>query len=216
MIRIAVAKGRIEEDFNKLFKESGFDVSTIENKKRALLIRTCDDIEVCYVKAVDVVNLVEQGFVDLGIVGNDTVAESSFRRDIRDLLNLQVGKCYFALAGRPGVQKSDIRRVASKYPNIAGAYFRRENLEVEIEEMQGSLELAPIIGYADAIVDIVETGETLKANGLVVLDRIAGVSTRVVSTDRVIENKAEELDRVLNPLRAAVERKNQAVKDMEL
>lgn len=205
MIRIAIAKGRIEDDFNILFERSGFDVTAIRNKQRALLIEVCNGIEVCYVKSVDVVNLVEQGYADLGVVGNDTVAESNCRKNIRNLLDLQVGKCYFALAGKPGMQKDNIKKVASKYPNIAEAYFRRQGLEVDIREMQGSLELAPIIGYADAIVDIVETGETLNANGLVVLDRIARVSTRAISTDRIIESKSEELNRILNPLRDTIE-----------
>lgn len=166
MVRIAVTKGRIEKDTCKLLKMCGFDIESIENKDRELLIKTKDDIEMVFVKPNDVLTFIEHGIVDLGIVGKDTLEESAFS-DYNELLDLNIGKCYFAVAAYPGYKSkkfTEKKRIATKYPNIAKKFFSTKQENVEIIKMEGSVELGPIIGMTDAIVDIVETGSTLKAN----------------------------------------------------
>ena len=177
MIRIAVTKGRIEKDVYKLMQNAGFDVVPIENKNRELLIRTNDEIEMIFVKAGDVLTFIEQGVADIGIVGKDTLEESDFT-DYDELLDLNIGKCYFALASFEGYKEktSKPRKViASKYPKTAKKYFRSIGEDVGIIKLNGSVELAPIVGMADGIVDIVETGDTLRANGLKVIDKICDI-----------------------------------------
>ncbi len=166
MVRIAITKGRIEKDTCKLLKMSGFDTETIENKDRELLIKTKDDIEMIFVKANDVLTFIEHGIVDLGIVGKDTLDESDFN-DYDELLDLNIGKCYFAVASYPEYRNKKFngdKKIATKYPNIAKKYFAKKQENIEIIKMEGSVELGPIIKMTDAIVDIVETGSTLKAN----------------------------------------------------
>lgn len=166
MVRIAVTKGRIEKDICKLLKKCGFDIDAIENKDRELLIKTKDNIEMIFAKANDVLTFIEHGIVDLGIVGKDTLEESNYS-DYNELLDLNVGKCYFAVAAYPEYKNKEFKekiRIATKYPNIAKKYFNEKQENVEIIKIEGSVELGPIIGMTDAIVDIVETGSTLKAN----------------------------------------------------
>ena len=166
MIRIALTKGRIEKSACKMLKKAGFDIETIENKDRELVIKTNDNIEVIFVKANDVLTFVENGIVDLGIVGKDTLDESGFD-NYNELLDLKFGKCYFALASYPEYKTKKFntrKKIATKYPSVAKSFFATKREDVEIIKMEGSVELAPIMGLADAIVDLVETGSTLKAN----------------------------------------------------
>ena len=125
MIRIAVTKGRIENDVYKLMKKADFDVLPIENKNRELFVKTKDDIEIIFVKANDVLTFIEQGIADVGIVGKDTLEESDFL-EYDELLDLNIGKCYFALASFNGDEGRGLKRrkkIATKYPNIAKKYL---------------------------------------------------------------------------------------------
>jgi len=125
VIRIAVTKGRIEKSVCKLLKACGFDVEPIENKGRELLIKTKDDIEMIFAKSNDVLTFIEHGIVDLGIVGKDTLDESDFT-NYNELLDLEVGKCYFALAAYPEYKEKEFKerkKIATKYPNVAKKYF---------------------------------------------------------------------------------------------
>lgn len=203
MIRIGVTKGRIEKDFCKLMKNTGLDVLPIESKNRELLIKTKDNIEMVFAKANDILMLVEKGIVDVGIVGKDTLEESNFT-EYNELLDLNVGKCYFALCSLPDYKEKSFNRkkkIATKYPNIAKEYFLRLGEEIEIVKMEGSIELAPIVGITDGIVDLVETGDTLKANGLVVIDKICDISTRLITNKESLENKGEEIYSLVNKLK---------------
>ena len=200
MVKIAITKGRIERDVCKLLKKAGFDTEPIENKDRELQIRTKDDIEMIFVKANNVLTFIEHGIVDIGFVGKDTLDESEFS-DYNELLDLNIGKCTFALAGYPEFKNKKIKVVATKYPKIAIKYFEERNEKVKIIKMEGSVELGAVIGMADAIVDIVETGSTLKANGLVVLDKICDVSTRLITNNKSFENKNNEIINVVNKLK---------------
>ena len=155
MVKIAITKGRIERDVCKLLKEAGFDTEPIENKDRELQIRTKDDIEMIFVKANNVLTFIEHGIVDIGFVGKDTLDESEFT-DYNELLDLNIGKCTFALAGYPEYFKKEFKarkKIATKYPNIAKRYFGQKQEDVEIIKMEGSVELGPVVGMTDAIVE---------------------------------------------------------------
>lgn len=195
MLKIAVTKGRIEKDVYKLLKKMKFDTEAIENKNRELLIRTKDDIEMIFVKANDVLTFIEHGIVDIGFVGKDTLEESDFS-DYNELLDLDIGKCYFALAGYPEYKEKEFKtrkKIATKYPKIATKYFSSKQEDVEIIKIEGSVELGPVVGMTDAIVDIVETGSTLQANGLVILDKICDISTRLITNKVSLKYKSEEI-----------------------
>jgi len=195
MIRIAITKGRIEKDMCKLMRACGFDVEPIENKGRELLIKTKDDIEVIFAKANDVVTFIEHGIVDIGIVGKDTLEESDFT-DYNELLDLNVGKCYFALAAYPEYKNKSFKsrkKIATKYPAVAKKYFSKLQENVEIIKIEGSVELGPVIGLTDAIIDIVETGSTLKANGLEIIDKVSDISTRLIANKVSLKYKSEEI-----------------------
>lgn len=202
MIKIAITKGRIEKDVCKLLKDAGFDTKPIENKNRELKIKTKDDIEMIFVRSSDILNFINQGVVDLGVVGKDTLDESNFT-NYDELLDLKTGRCYFALAGLPELKNNNFsnkKKIATKYPKTATKYFNMKNEDVEIINMGGSVELAPIVGISDAIVDIVETGDTLKANGLVILDKISDVSTRLIVNKDSKVNKNDEISKLVQKL----------------
>ena len=208
MVKIAITKGRIERDVCKLLKKAGFDTEPIENKDRELQIRTKDDIEMIFVKANNVLTFIEHGIVDIGFVGKDTLDESEFT-DYKELLDLNIGKCTFALAGYPEYFKKEFKarkKIATKYPNIAKRYFGQKQEDVEIIKMEGSVELGPVVGMTDAIVDIVETGSTLKANGLVILDKISEVSTRLITNKVSLKYKSEEIYKIVDRLNEQIEK----------
>lgn len=195
MIKIAVTKGRIEKQVSHLFLEAGYDMRPLLNKDRELLITTQDDLQFIFAKANDVLTFLEHGIVDIGFVGKDTLDESEFN-DYYNLLDLKIGQCYFAVASYPQYRDTQFnrrKRIASKYTTIAKRYFQSKLEDVEIIKLEGSVELGPIVGIADAIVDIVETGSTLKANGLEVIEKISDISTRCVCNKVSFKFKKEEI-----------------------
>ena len=203
-LRIALTKGRLEKDTVALFEKIGFDCTALKNKGRKLILPVGDhQFEVVLAKAADVITYVEHGVCDLGIVGKDTILEMG--SGFYEVLDLGFGKCKFALAGPKG---SDFfsgyssKTIASKYPNVARNFFESKGMDVRIIKIEGSVELAPLLGLSDAIVDIVETGSTLKENGLEVLETICDVSARLIVNaaslklrKAEIENLAEKMDR---------------------
>lgn len=202
MVRIAITKGRIEKDFCKLLRKCNFDVEPIENKNRELQVKTKDNIEFIFAKSNDVLTFIEHGIADLGVIGKDTLEENDFD-DYNELLDLGVGKCYFALAAYPEYRIKDFnsrKRIATKYPNIAKKYFGNMQENVEIIKLEGSVELGPVIGMTDAIVDLVETGSTLKANGLEVIEKIFDISTRLISNKVSLKYKSEEIYKIIDKL----------------
>ncbi len=201
MIRIALTKGRIEQKAVELFKTSGYDCSVLENKGRKLFFDIGKDVQVVLAKANDVVTYVEHGVCDMGIVGKDTLMEMG--RSVYEVSDLGFGKCRFALACKKGTdffKGYSHRIIASKYPNVTKEYFRSLGLDVEVVKIEGSVELAPLLGLADGIVDIVETGSTLKENGLEIVRDVAPISARLIVNTASIKLKKNECDRIIKEI----------------
>ena len=181
-IRIALTKGRLESSIVSLFEEIGYDCTNLKEKGRKLLLSIPNkNFEVVLAKAADVITYVEHGVCDVGVVGKDTIAESG--GTFYEVLDLGFGKCKFALAVPKGTDfysGYSTKRIATKYPKVARTYFESKGMDVEVIKIEGSVELAPLLSLADGIVDIVETGTTLKENGLEVLEEIRNVSARLI------------------------------------
>lgn len=205
MVRIALTKGRIEKFAVELLSKSGYDCSELFEKGRKLLFKIGNDFEVVLAKANDVITYVEHGVCDVGVVGKDTIMESD--GDFYELLDLGFGRCRFALAAKVG---SDFfggyshKVVASKYPKVAKDYFSSIGMEVEIVKIDGSVELAPLLGLADGIVDIVETGSTLKENGLCVIKDVADVSARLIVNKASMKLKKEKIDELTDRISSLI------------
>jgi len=183
-LTIALAKGRLAEKAMELFDGLGIRCDEMKTDTRKLIFEDeANKIRFFLAKPGDVPTYVDYGAADIGIVGRDTLLEEG--RDFYEVLNLKFGECKMVLAGPESMigetGRISIRRVATKYPRIAKEYFhhvRRES--VEIIKLNGSVELAPLVGLSDVIVDLVESGKTLKENGLAVLDVIAEISARMI------------------------------------
>jgi len=197
-ISIALTKGRVEKQFLQYLQSRGFDVGPLIEKGRKLLVET-DEFTCIFVKGWDVATYVEYGICDLGIVGEDILAET--RPDVFDLMPLPFGKCRFALAGKPeSIRHNRKRRIATKYPNVTQRFFREKGESVDIVKLEGSVELAPIVGLADAIVDIVETGTTLKENGLVVIEEIQLITARLIANRSALKIKKQSIQPFIEKL----------------
>lgn len=198
IIRIALTKGRLEKDTVNLFDRLGFDVTAVREKGRKLILPVYgQDIEVVLAKAADVITYVEHGVCDLGVVGKDTIMEHGGK--YFELIDLGFGRCKFALAGKKGknfFEGYGVKTVASKYTNVTRAFFESKGMDVDIVKIEGSVELAPLLGLADGIVDIVETGTTLKENGLEVYEDVAEVSARLIANTVSTKLKKERIDRL--------------------
>ena len=196
-VRIALTKGRIEDKAVSLLEKIGYDVSELRNKGRRLILNIPNEnIEVVLAKAADVITYVEHGVCDLGVVGEDTIMEHGGK--FYEIADLQFGKCKFALAVKKGTDffaGYGVKTVATKYPHVTRNYFESMGIDVDIVKIEGSVELAPLVGLADGIVDIVETGTTLKENGLEVCRDVAPISARLIvntvslklKQDRILE-----------------------------
>ena len=181
-LRIAITKGRLLEQSMALFERAGLDCAPVRDPGRRLVHSLPNyPLDAVLAKAPDVITYVEHGVCDLGIVGKDTILEKG--GSFYEVLDLGFGRCRFALAAPAGSGFFDTyktRRVASKYPEVTRAFFEKKGMDVEIIRIEGSVELAPILGLADGIVDIVETGATLRENGLEPIEDVARVSARLI------------------------------------
>ena len=208
-ITIALAKGRLAEQTLDLFEKSGITCDEIRDKKTRKLIFQNPELKVRFFmsKTSDVPTYVEYGAADMGVVGADTIIEE--HRKVLEVLDLGLGRCDMCVAG-PAAAKDDllngrIRRVATKYPYIAKDYFyEKKHQTVEIVKLNGSVELAPIVGLSEVIVDIVETGSTLKANGLEVLETICPLSARVIVNEAGMKLESERILKLINALKEAL------------
>lgn len=181
-LRIALTKGRLQDKSVELFEAAGLDCAPVRSPGRRLIHALPNyPLDVVLAKAQDVITNVEHGVCDLGVVGKDTILEKGGA--FYEVLDLGFGRCRFALAVKKdsdfyGTYKT--RRIASKYPNVTRAFFEGKGMDVDIIKIEGSVELAPILELADGIVDIVETGATLKENGLEPIEDVAQVSARLI------------------------------------
>lgn len=209
-LRIALTKGRLQDKSVELFEAMGLDCAPIKNPGRRL-IHTIPNypLEAVLAKAPDVITYVEHGVCDLGIVGKDTILEQG--KSFYEVLDLGFGKCRFALAVKEGTDfygTYKTRRIASKYPNVARAFFAKKGMDVDIIKIEGSVELAPILDLADAIVDIVETGSTLKANGLVPIEDVAQVSARLIVNTASMKLHKAAIDDFISRCERELERRS--------
>lgn len=209
MLKVAITKGRIENKFCELLKNADYDIEPIINKDRKLMIKTKDDLEIVFAKPNDVLNFVNQGVTDIGIVGKDTLLECN-ESNYYELLDLQTGKCKFCLASYSSYKTEKferVKKIATKYPEIAKRFFESKNENIEIIKLDGSVELGPVVGMTDAIVDIVETGNTLKANGLEVIEEICDISTRVIANRKSVREKTNEVFNIIDRLDDVIKNK---------
>ncbi|HAP79173.1 MAG TPA: ATP phosphoribosyltransferase [Ruminococcus sp.] len=198
-LRIALTKGRLEKDTIGLFEKIGFDCTALREKGRKLILPVPDaNAEAVLAKANDVITYVEHGVCDIGIVGKDTIVEMGGK--FFELVDLGFGKCQFALAVKKGsdfYSGFGVKTIATKYPNIARNYFESKGMDVEIVKIEGSVELAPLLELADGIVDIVETGATLRENGLEVAEYIMPVSARVIVNTVSLKMRQKEIENLI-------------------
>lgn len=179
-LKIAMPKGRIYKKAAALFREAGLPIPLEVDESRKLVIEIPEaDMEFILAKPVDVPTYVEYGVADIGIVGKDVLMEEN--RDVYELLDLGIAPCRMSVIGLPDWQPGIQQRVATKYPNVASQYFREHGQQVEVIKLNGSIELAPLIGLADRIVDMVETGQTLRENGLVEMTSIFDITSRLIA-----------------------------------
>lgn len=206
-LRIALTKGRLEKDTVSLFEQIGFDCSSVRNKGRKLILPVHGaNIEVVLAKANDVITYVEHGVCDAGVVGKDTIMEMQGK--YFELVDLGFGRCRFALATKKGSDffgGYDVKTIASKYPNVARSYFESIGMDVEIVKIEGSVELAPLLELSDGIVDIVETGTTLKENGLEVVRDIAPVSARFIVNTVSMKLRQGEIESLVKQIKAIID-----------
>ena len=201
-IRIALTKGRLEKDTVAVFERLGYDCNELINKGRKLILQIPDqNIEVVLAKAADVITYVEHGVCDLGVVGKDTIMEHG--GSFFEVADLGFGRCKFALAVKKGsdfYSGYNIKTIATKYPNVAREYFAEKGMDIEIIKIEGSVEMAPLVGLSDGIVDIVETGTTLKENGLEVVEDVAYISARLIVNTASLKLRKEELEPLIDAI----------------
>ena len=206
-VRIALTKGRLEKKTLALLKAAGYDISELEAGSRKLIFTLPDTgVEIVLAKAADVITYVEHGVCDMGVVGKDTIMEKG--GSFYEMVDLGFGKCRFALATKKGKDvyggyKTPV--IATKYPAVTKAFFNRKNMDVETIKIEGSVELAPLLELADAIVDIVETGTTLKENGLEVIEDVAPISARVIVNLASAKMKKTAIQKVIAELESGLE-----------
>ena len=198
-IRIALTKGRLEKDTVGLFEKLGFDCTAVREKGRKLILPIPDgNLEVVLAKANDVITYVEHGVCDMGVVGKDTIMEMEGK--FYEIVDLGFGRCKFALATKKGYDFYSgygIKTIATKYPNVSRRFFEKKGMDTEIIKIEGSVELAPLLELADGIVDIVETGTTLKENGLEVIEDVAPISARLIANTVSLKLRHAEIDRLI-------------------
>ncbi len=201
MFNVALPKGRLAEKTLKLFDKIGIETEMVQKETRQLIIKDeKNGINYFMVKPSDVAIYVEYGVADIGVVGKDILLE--YKPDVYELLDLNMGKCRMAVAGKKNFCDDVARplRVATKFVNIAREYYDSVGREIEVIKLNGSIELAPILNMSDVIVDIVETGTTLKENDLEVLQTIVPISARLIANKSSFKFKNAEICNLKNKL----------------
>lgn len=202
MLNIALPKGRLGEKVYTMFEKAGYDCPSIHEKNRKLLFKN-EDKDICFfwVKPSDVNIYVERGAADIGVAGKDILLE--YEPDVYELTDLRIGRCMMAEAARNGYidQPQRTKRVATKFENIARTYYASIGRDIDIIHLNGSIELAPILGLSDVIVDIVETGTTLRENDLSVTEKIVDISARLIANKSSYEFKKAQISAIATALK---------------
>ena len=210
-LTIAVSKGRIFKEALPLLASAGIVPAEDPEKSRKLILETSRaDVRLVLIRASDVPTYVEYGAADLGISGKDVLMEHG-GSGLYEPLDLKIAACRMMVAGKPDQLEPDMRlRVATKYANITRQYYAQQGRQVEIIKLYGSMELAPLVQLADRIVDLVDTGNTLKANGLQPLEHIADISSRLVVNKAAMKMKHAAVQGLIDALEAAVNKEQAA------
>ena len=209
MLNVALPKGRLGEKVYAMFEKAGFECPSIKENNRKLIFEN-EEVGVRYfwVKPSDVAIYVERGAADIGVAGKDILLE--YKPDIYELLDLDIGKCRMAVAAKEDFRDDpqNTLRVATKFSNIAKNYYTGKGREIDIIHLNGSIEIAPILGLSDVIVDIVETGTTLKENNLKVFETIVPISARLIANKASYKFKSVAIDAIVDSIRCQTEAKN--------
>lgn len=203
LLKVAMPKGRINKSAIKLLQDAGYAIPNDLEDSRKLIISAPEvGMEFIMAKPVDVATYVEYGVTDIGIVGKDVLMEEE--RDVYELLDLGIARCRMSVIGLPDWTPMLNPRVATKYPNVASRYFRERGQQVDVIKLNGSIELAPLIGLADRIVDMVETGRTLQENGLVEQESIFPITSRLIANRVSYRMKNDAIQQLCDRLQAVI------------
>lgn len=209
MLKVAIPKGRIYKQAAVLFQEAGIPVPDDFDDTRKLLVSLPEaGMEVILAKPADVPTYVEYGAADIGVVGKDVLMEEN--RSVYELLDLGIARCRMSVIGLPDWKPAIHPRVATKYPILASRYFREKGQQVEVIKLNGSIELAPLIGLADRIVDLVESGQTIRENGLVEMEHMFDITSRLIANRVSYRMKSGAIEEVCERLQAAIDRRDEA------
>lgn len=206
MLNIALPKGRLGEKVYSLFEKAGYACPELLQDSRRLIFENAGaGVRYFWVKPSDVAIYVERGAADLGVAGKDILLE--YEPEVYELLDLGLGRCRMAVAGPKDFYDSGLRslKVATKFAGIASAYYERKGREIDIIRLNGSIELAPVLGLSDVIVDIVETGKTLRENDLVVLEEVMPISARLIANKAAYQFKTAEVERLKENVKGMIE-----------
>ena len=212
MLNIALPKGRLGEKVYALFAEAGYECPAVLSSSRKLIFENADKgVRYFWVKPSDVAIYVERGAADLGVAGKDIIEE--YQPNIYELLDLNMGKCRMCVAAKKGFREDPDRtlRAATKFKNIATRYYASRSKDIDIIELNGSIEIAPILGLSDVIVDIVETGTTLYENDLEPIEEIMPISARLGANKSAFRFKNAEVEQLVKQLADVISRKDATV-----
>ncbi len=205
MINVALPKGRLGEKVYAMFEKAGYECPSIKEVNRKLIFENEEaGVRYFWVKPSDVAIYVERGAADVGVAGKDILLE--YAPDVYELLDLNLGKCRMAVAAKKDFRDNteNTLRVATKFPNIAKDYYSKKGRDIDIIKLNGSIEIAPILGLSDVIVDIVETGKTLLENDLEPKENIVPISARLIANKSSFKFKMEQIENIKNGLKAQV------------
>ncbi len=209
MLNVALPKGRLGEKVYQMFEKAGFECPSIHENNRKLIFENPDKgIRYFWVKPSDVAIYVEHGAADIGVAGKDILLE--YAPEVYELLDLDIGKCRMAVAAKNDFYDDPQKtlRVATKFSNIAKKFYAEQGRDIDIIHLNGSIEIAPILGLSDVIVDIVETGTTLKENNLEVVDTIVPISARLIANKSSFKFKNEQIETIIKSMTEQMEAKN--------
>jgi ATP phosphoribosyltransferase len=202
-LMVAMPKGRIFEEAVALLRKAEYPLPPEFDDSRKLILEVPEaNMAFILAKPTDVPTYVEYGVADIGVVGKDVLLEEG--REVYELLDLEISHCRLSIAGLPDWKPTASPRVATKFPKVASTYFRKQGQQVEIIKLNGSIELAPIVGLADRIVDIVSTGRTLQENGLVELEKMMEISSRLIANQVSYRMRYAEIEEMTERLRKVI------------